>query len=370
MARKTKPGLDYFPFDVDFFDDPKVELISSEFETKGDSIMIRLMCRIYRNGYYLPWNKDQSLLFAKRVGSSVTGALVEEVVQGLIRRSFFDKGVYDSFEILTSKGIQTRYIDAKERAKEVVFLKEYQLIDDNVLNKWNNVVIKSINEGNNPQRKEKEIREEEIKEKKTNGVAPAKPSPPKLLVNKTEEETDPYWQELVDVWFDFHKTNKLDKPSFAGKDPKTFKQLIGLLKKRAASRNQEWTTKIACGSLNYFLSLAFKEDWLSKHFLLENLVKQFDAVYQRSLLEKQQKNNQALATTAPKTFNDEMRYLISRYEEKQLDERLINPEYFDKLQVYNLIPVGTLDQQPGDTIDDKKRAGVLEFIKTNSNATV
>lgn len=163
MARKTKPGLEYFSFDVDFFEDPKVELISSEFETKGDSIMLRLMCKIYRNGYFLPWDKDQSLLLAKRVGSSVTGALVDEVVQGLIRRSFFDKGVYDSFSILTSKGIQTRYIDAKERAKEVVFYKEHVLIDINVLNKWNNVNIKSINEGINPQRKGKEIKEEESK---------------------------------------------------------------------------------------------------------------------------------------------------------------------------------------------------------------
>lgn len=369
MARKTKQGLDYFPLDVDFFDDDKIELISSEFGPKGESITLRLLCKIYRNGYYYQWGKDESLLFAKRVGNSVTGALVDEVVQGLIKRSFFDKGVFDSFNILTSAGIQTRYIDAKERAKEVVFLKEYALIDNKALNKWNNVLIKSINEGINPQRKEKEIREEEIKEKKTNGVAPAKPSPPNKLVKSEEENTEPYWQDLVDVWFDFHKINKLDKPSFAGKDPKTFKQLIGLLKKRAASRKQEWTLEIACGSLKYFLSLAFKEVWLSKHFLLENLVKQFDAVYHRSLLEKQQKN-QVPSGTAPKTFNEEMKYLINRYEEKQLDERLINPEYFDKLQVYNLIPIGTLEQQPGDTIDDKKRAGVLEFIKTNSNATV
>lgn len=164
MARKTKPGLDYFPFDVDFFDDPKVELISSEFQTKGESITIRLMCKIYRNGYFLPWDKDQSLLFAKRVGNGTTGALVDEVVQGLIRRSFFNKGVFDSFMILTSAGIQTRYIDAKERAKEVVFFKEYQLIDDKVLNKWNNVVIKSINDGINPQRKEEERKEKKIRE--------------------------------------------------------------------------------------------------------------------------------------------------------------------------------------------------------------
>jgi hypothetical protein len=164
VARKTKPGLDYFPMDVDFFEDEKIELISSEFGPKGENITLRLLCKVYRNGYYYQWDKDQSLLFAKRVGNGVTGALVDEVVQGLIKRSFFDKGVFDSFAVLTSKGIQTRYIDAKERAKEVVFFKEYQLIDINVLNKWNNAVIKSIIEDSNTERREEKIKEEKKRE--------------------------------------------------------------------------------------------------------------------------------------------------------------------------------------------------------------
>lgn len=161
MARKSRPGLDYFPFDVDFFDDDKIELISSEFGNKGVVITIRLMCRIYRNGYYCQWGQDESLLFAKRVGDGVTGPLADEVVKGLVRRSFFDKGVFDRFAILTSKGIQTRYIDAKERAKNIQFIKEYTLIDDNVLFKWNNVLINSLNDHINPQRKGEEIKGDE-----------------------------------------------------------------------------------------------------------------------------------------------------------------------------------------------------------------
>lgn len=73
---------------------------------------------------------------------------------------------------------------------------------------------------------------------------------------------------------------------------------------------------------------------------------------------------------APKTFNDEINYLISRSQEGQLDMRLIKAEYYDKLQAQGYIPVGTIDRQPGNTIDEKKIAGVIEFIKKNSHAQV
>src|SRR5688572_32635359 len=111
MARTIKAGLNYFPFDVDFFNDDKIELVSSEFGTKGEVIAIRLLCLIYRNGYYYSWGKDESLLFAKRVGNGLTGALVDEVVTGLVKRSFFNERVFNKFKILTSKGIQKRYVE-------------------------------------------------------------------------------------------------------------------------------------------------------------------------------------------------------------------------------------------------------------------
>jgi hypothetical protein len=164
MARTIKSGLDYFSFDVDFFNDDKIELISSEFGLKGELIAIRLLCHIYRNGYYYTWGKDESLLFAKRVGNGITGTLVNEVVEGLIKRSFFDKRVFDSFSILTSKGIQKRYIDAKERSKNIELIKEFTLLSDDEALKHNNVTLISINVGNNPQRKGKKSKEEESKE--------------------------------------------------------------------------------------------------------------------------------------------------------------------------------------------------------------
>ena len=109
MGRKAKTGLDYFPVDVDLFTDDKMLLISSEFGIKGEIIYIRLLCKIYKNGYFYQWGEDEALLFAKGVGNEITGALVNEVVKGCVRRSLFDERVFNMFKILTSKGIQERY---------------------------------------------------------------------------------------------------------------------------------------------------------------------------------------------------------------------------------------------------------------------
>ena len=41
-------GIDYFSFNVDFFDDDKLALIEGEFGIKGAYIAIRLLCKIYK----------------------------------------------------------------------------------------------------------------------------------------------------------------------------------------------------------------------------------------------------------------------------------------------------------------------------------
>lgn len=103
--------MDYFPFDVDFFEDDKIALIEAEFGWKGVMVAIRLLCKIYKDtGYYYQWGGDECLLLCKQMGAGFVPGTVQEIVAGLVRRSFFDKGVWDSFGILTSAGIQRRYL--------------------------------------------------------------------------------------------------------------------------------------------------------------------------------------------------------------------------------------------------------------------
>jgi hypothetical protein len=114
-----KTGIDYFPFDIDFFQDEKIQFVSARFGTRGEAITIRLLCKIYRNGYYAKWDEDTALLFAKGVGDGCSDSCVNDVVHELVKRGFFDKGIFDRFSILTSRGIQKRYLEAGKRRKDI-----------------------------------------------------------------------------------------------------------------------------------------------------------------------------------------------------------------------------------------------------------
>ena len=171
MARTNKTGIDYFPFDVDFFQDEKIQFVSARFGLKGEVIAIRLLCKIYRNGYYTEWNDDTALLFAKSVGDGCQDSFVKDVVCELLKRGFFERSIFERFSILTSRGIQNRYFEATKRYKKVEVIGEFLLLDvskiDNVSINSINVNINSINDDINPEkkRKEKEIEKEIEKEK-------------------------------------------------------------------------------------------------------------------------------------------------------------------------------------------------------------
>lgn len=124
MARTPKASLSYFPFNVDFFSDDKIMLVAARFGVKGEIIAVKLLCKIYStNGYYYQWGEDESLLFAKTVGEGITHALVNDVVNELAKRGFFNESILSRFKILTSTGIQDRYITICKQLKRTVEIK-------------------------------------------------------------------------------------------------------------------------------------------------------------------------------------------------------------------------------------------------------
>ena len=124
-----KRGLDFFSFDVDFFDDEKIQYVSARFGIKGEVCAIRLLTRIYRNGYFLKWDEDAPYLFAKVAGNGFTPDLVNGIVDELAKRGFFDKALLNSFGVLTSHGIQQRYFKACERRKKIEVDERLLLVD-------------------------------------------------------------------------------------------------------------------------------------------------------------------------------------------------------------------------------------------------
>lgn len=124
MARPQKIGLDYFPLDVDIFEDDKIIPVLIENEN-AENIIIRLMCSLYRNGYYIEYNKNLVTNVAYR--SRVPIENVEGVIKSLIESGFFNKNIFTEHSILTSSGIQKRWKLAT-RKRVVSYELEYWLL--------------------------------------------------------------------------------------------------------------------------------------------------------------------------------------------------------------------------------------------------
>lgn len=114
MARPNKTGLDYFPFDVDFFADEKIAAISGEFGIKGEITVIKLLCAVYRNGYFILWNEPLKYKLLRDL-PGVSPELIDQIVNRLVRWGFFDESLFDSVKVLTSRGIQKRFFSITRR---------------------------------------------------------------------------------------------------------------------------------------------------------------------------------------------------------------------------------------------------------------
>ena len=148
MARPIKEGLDYFELDCQL--EEKVRLIQAEFGLKGFAIVVKLYQKIYGGfGYYCEWNEDSLLLFMSENGVSSRDEknLISEIVAACIRRNIFSEKLFNEFGILTSYGVQKRYLNAVSRREKVELIKEYLLIS--VGKNQCNVYINSINVNRN-----------------------------------------------------------------------------------------------------------------------------------------------------------------------------------------------------------------------------
>lgn len=128
MARIAKSGLEYFPFDIDFFQDIRIRKLIKRQGGKAVTVYALLLCLIYKNGYYMQW--DDELPF---IGSEMSGfeeAYVSEVIKTCLALGLFDKNLYDTEQVLTSKGIQVRYCNIQRLNKRMSRIDRYSLIEE------------------------------------------------------------------------------------------------------------------------------------------------------------------------------------------------------------------------------------------------
>ena len=138
-----KSGIPYFPLDTKM--DTSMELLEAEFGLKGFAVIVKLYQLIYgEHGYFGEWNDEVRLLFSRKNG--VGGDLVSNVIETAIKRGIFSGEKFEKYGILTSRGIQERYLKAVARRQEIKLESKYLLVSCDLLPK--NVTISSGNVNN------------------------------------------------------------------------------------------------------------------------------------------------------------------------------------------------------------------------------
>ncbi len=172
MARPQKEGLDYFPLDVDMDQDDKIALIEARYGIVGFGVVIRLFMKIYKNSYFYEWTEKEQLLFSRRVNVDIN--VINEIINDCLKWGIFDKSMYERHKVLTSRGIQRRYLKAADRRQSVQISYTYMLLDGEEVNVYKNLVIvddnchSSKNNANiNPQSKVKNSKEKNSREENT-----------------------------------------------------------------------------------------------------------------------------------------------------------------------------------------------------------
>jgi len=188
MARPQKEGLDYFSLDVAMDQDDKVVLVEAKHKITGFAVLIKLLMKIYKEGYFYMWTEREQLLFSSRINVDINN--VVEVVNDCIKWGLFNSSLYEKYQILTSCGIQKRYIEATKRRKEITLIHEYLIVEPpaegvhfkvHFINVDKNTVSEMVNVDINPTEREltstfiPKVKESKVKESKGNQSKEATP---------------------------------------------------------------------------------------------------------------------------------------------------------------------------------------------------
>lgn len=170
MARQIKQGIDYYPMDVNFLNDIKVRKVLRGCGAQSMAVILYLLGNIYRDeGYYMRWDDEEDPFLVSDVVGVSEGA-VRETIKKSLQVEFFDSKLFEKESILTSKGIQQRFMEATSRRKSVNIKAAYWLLDKtgaNMVVEKINVYRNSINVDNNSKNVD-DNQQSKVKESKVN----------------------------------------------------------------------------------------------------------------------------------------------------------------------------------------------------------
>jgi hypothetical protein len=132
MARPPKKGIDYSGWSVTIFDnDTKIDKLLDAHGWCGFGIYFYLCQRAYGSeGYFYKWCYDDCASTSRKMGGGISAGTVKETVDYCLQIGLFDKGLFDRWGVLTSKGIQRRYWEVVKVRDVRTVISDYWLLQD------------------------------------------------------------------------------------------------------------------------------------------------------------------------------------------------------------------------------------------------
>lgn len=378
MARPPKKGLDYFNIDCRLTDE--IKYLIAKHGPEGYGIFVLLQKKCYETeGYYAPWTEKNLFLFATEIGSDVEKVRV--VLKTCLRENLFAEKLYLDFQVLTSQDIQERFLHivTNSKRKDTRIEERFNLLSDGSLRDklefTPEETFKTPEE--TPQIKGKDIKEKESnispgpdgpgpesqgdkekeKERFYKALDPRDRGDKKYLVRFIRSQRPTFIEPYFDLWNIFAKETGLPQVQKISESRRRkfavrirekdfdFENILRKAKESAFVRSGRW----------------FGWDWILEND--KNYLKVLEGNYDGANPEKPAAG---AGPKKPSNHSEELAYLIGREEEGQLDPQFINLELYDFMVARSFIPVGVLQNFPGNTDNERKLAGILDYIKKHA----
>lgn len=115
MARPVKTGLQRFSITTQFYHDIKIRKLIRYQTGSSVSVYICILCLVYDNGYSIQWDEEMPFIISEAAGFEEE--FVSKVVSYCTEIGLFDQDMLNKHGVLTSRGIQERYVSICKNLK-------------------------------------------------------------------------------------------------------------------------------------------------------------------------------------------------------------------------------------------------------------
>jgi len=130
MARPIKKGLDYFPMNVN--PDRKIKLLVRKYGLEGKAVYTTLLEMIYQEGYFLQLDDDFEEDFSIEYDMNLE--LVGQILVFMCRKELFDVSLFEKKRVLSSKGVQSRFLEATKKRSINNTIEKHDLLSTDGVN--------------------------------------------------------------------------------------------------------------------------------------------------------------------------------------------------------------------------------------------